>query len=500
MERISSRHEGNLGGRLRPFDETDAVSVTLEIAEDVAGLAAVQHTAWMALNMLTRLSGIVMRIYLVCPRGIPLAGRVVPLAQRTLSLDEALFEGATAIATVPCEKVAPQRPEGFLLVIGPGGPVADGFRVHGEGWWGGVTSGAAIAPHSDSCLPYGPYLAASFAVGEVFKAARIDPRRYHRAQSVFYSLWTHRATASPDPAGPATVSGTRLSESLAGVGAVGCIAVHALWATPGLLGDVVLADSDKNGVDITNLNRYLLFGRASVGKPKASTAADIARDGDILWLPYDGNLESYLGPARRILCAVDTNTSRRAVQARWPASLLMASTEELRAELVRCDPRHGGPCARCFNDPVAAIPDDERRQRFLSMSTEEQRTFAESVGATVGDALEWAQTGRCSTSGDRVRDALLGPHNALEAWAVPFVSCAAGVMLAAEAVKETMDARTPLSPSVPRATVQFWRPEESSGAKPYLRDLGCPMCRPGTEAVTVWRERMAQTALRGNNR
>src|SRR5262249_5709914 len=153
---------------------------------------------------------------------------------------------------------------------------------------------------------------------------------------------------------------------------------------------------------------------------------------------------------------------------------LMASTNELRAEIVRCDPRDDGPCARCYNDPEHETPDDTRRQAFLDASLEDQRALAAAAGTSLEAAVSWAMTGECGTSGERVREVMGEPANAMTHFATPFTSGAAGTMLAAEVVKEELAAPVPLSTRQPRATIQFWRPAQSAGAKPYRRDLSCP--------------------------
>src|SRR4029079_10317437 len=62
MDRVSDRHEGDLGGRLDPFDASRPAVVRVTVPGDVAASAACQHTAWMLLNLLARADGIVDRI------------------------------------------------------------------------------------------------------------------------------------------------------------------------------------------------------------------------------------------------------------------------------------------------------------------------------------------------------------------------------------------------------------------------------------------------------
>lgn len=495
MDRVSSRHEATLGGRLAPLDRGRSIAVQVVIPADVAATAAVQHTAWMTINMLARLDGVVGSISVVCPSGVALARQVSPLSGGATTLPEGIASGAAAINTVPVVLAA--EPADVRLVVGPGGAVGSGIRVYGEGWCGGVARRTAIPTAGPSTLPFGPYIAAAIAVGEVFRAARIDPLRYPAADSAFYSLWSHQAAHTYIAGGPAVLPAVTLDETLAGVGAVGCICAHALWAADGVGGDVLLVDGDMDGIDVTNLNRYLLFAREHLGLPKASTARALLAGSQINWSVHDGPLETAPGLHRRILCAVDVNEARMAVQNRWPERLLMASTNELRAEVVRCDPRHGGPCARCHNDPAAMTPDEELRRQFRTASPNQQQEIAGRHNANLAEVMAWAETGECGTSGERVRDALRAGQSAPPAFAVPFVSLAAGTMLAAEVVKEQLGAAVPLSPERQHATLQFWAPAASKGASCYGRDPRCPLCRPDSEAVAVWRERVSRQPGRG---
>ncbi len=468
----------------------------MEIVVDdtTATWSAVQHTVWMLINMLSRLEGVVSEIVLRCP-DVPQAARIVPLADRSARFVEAVQQGARVIDTVPVSTRSADDAH-YRLVVGPGAAVQEGLRVYGEAWWGGIAVEEAIQGSGDSVLPFGPYMAACLGVGEVFKAARVTRERFVAPKTIFYSLWNHRPSAVPDRDGPCSVADARLAYALAGVGAVGCIAVHALWATAGISGDIFLADADEAGIDLTNLNRYLLFGRTHVGQRKASAAKQVAYDSGIQWREHSGPLEGAPGNHRRILCAVDTNEARRAMQALWPSVLLMASTRDLRAEVVRCDPRNGGPCARCYNAPENEAPDVVLRKEFLHASADEQRRLAHEAGIELDDALTWAATGECGTAGERVRDRLRANDGGVPLWTVPFVSCAAGTMLAAEAVKEALGATAPLNIATPRATIQFWLPDRSLGAKPYQRDSTCPMCAPGSMAADIWGQRVTDGPTR----
>jgi len=161
------------------------VVVVVAIPRDVAGEAACQHTAWMLVNLLARAEGIVERVIISCPSGVRLAGRVVPLAGRSLDLAEALLAGTAAIDTVPVEFASSSPSAAIRFVVGPGEPPPDALRVHGERWWGGIST-SEIPGACDSGLPLGPYAAACLAAAEVFKTVRL--RGHSPLEAAFYSL------------------------------------------------------------------------------------------------------------------------------------------------------------------------------------------------------------------------------------------------------------------------------------------------------------------------
>ena len=452
----------------------------------------------MLVNLLCRLEGVVQRVGVCCPADVPLVGRVIPLAAREADLRTALLDGASAVKVVPVEPNV--RLERSIAVGGRRGTRAGAdLYACGHGWCGGVGTSADIAAglndgdhggRGNSALPFGPYLAACLAAGEVFKAARLLPGVYHCPTSAVYSLWEHRAAPSAAllTNGPPTLA-VAVDAALAGVGAVGSALVHTLWACPGVTGQLLAADGDPDGLDGSNLNRYALFGRASVGRPKASEAARIAADASFEVVSHDGDFERLSDVPPRVVSAVDRNTSRAALQNRYPARILSASTLDLRAEVLRCGPPGVGACLRCFNPPELPEPDENLRARVREAGPEELAALARAAGVTPADAREWAETGGCGTAGERLLPELR--RNPGEpAFAVGFVSVMAGTMLAAELIKDYFATAVPLGHGAQRATFQFHTPlARTNRAAPYARDLACPMCAESTIARRLWSER-----------
>jgi hypothetical protein len=484
---VSSRHAGDLGGVFLPFGDTNQVEVTVEIDASAAAHASHQHAAWMLINLLSRMEHVVQRVGIVCPAGIQMAESVVPLAPAGVELREALFQGAQEIGVV---EIVADRRIGRLLAVGDTPLPGAALQVCGHGWQGGFSStGVRFHSRQDVSLPFGPYIAACLAAAEVFKAARLKPAQYHCPQAAFLSLWDDQVSNEWRDDGSPTRLDLVIDAGLAGVGAVGCGFLHTLWATSGLSGQLMMADADVDGLEATNLNRYALFGRASVGVQKASAAARLLGNGPITYIPHDHAFEQLSGFPSRVVSAVDRNTARAGIQNRYPARLFSASTFNLRAEVLRCGPPGVGACLRCYNPPEVVESDISIRKRLRAATDEEIRTIVGAHQISVADARAWAETGSCGMTGERLLP-LMRRSAGEQPFAVGFVSVLAGVALAAEFIKDHLDVPVPLTAGTQRFVFQFHNPlARSNKANGYIRDSECPMCDPASEAVKIWDQR-----------
>jgi molybdopterin/thiamine biosynthesis adenylyltransferase len=483
-EQVSSRHEGDAGGTLLPFGETKKRKVIISIAGGVAHLASAQHTAWMLTNLLCRSQGVVEQVGIICPAGVPMAGRVVPLASPGTDLLTALMEGGKEIGVVP---ITTSSVGDYTITIGLKPEAGAAFAAYGLGWCGGISPESIKAEElgAPSTLPYGPYVAACLAAGEVFKEARIREEDYSRPTSVFYSVWSHQVSQAPQAVGPAEIT-IATHALLAGVGAVGCAFLHALWSTSGVTGKLILADNDPAGLETTNLNRYALFGRASVGSQKATAAAALLSGLPISFDPHNTNANSLPTFPSRVVSAVDKNTARHAIQLKYPARILSASTYNLRAELLRCGPPGIGACLACYNPEETVMPDEKVREQLIKSPDEALESFALQQGVSIGEIRKSLESPQCGSLGERAIS-MLRPSHEQAAFAVGFVSVMAGTMLAAEFVKDHLPIADVLSEEKQRAVFQFLNPRAlSNRPSRYLRDPNCPRCSPQSVACKIW--------------
>ena len=486
---VQSRHDLDAGGLLVNPDARGAIRVLVSIDNATAHLPSVQHTAWMTLNELVRMKGVVAQVGLACPTGVALAGRVVPLAPRDLDLASALLAGCDEIGMVAVTAM-PDNADVFdqRIEIGPG-ESQGGIRVHGEGWWGGYSDTAIAAARPEDPNSVGPYIAASLIVGELFCSAALHD--YEPTARLFLSAWSLDVTTDPPEWNP-QLPELELDTLIAGIGAVGCMVMHVLWAADGVTGKVILCDADRKGVDDTNLNRYVFFGRSSVGKPKASEAAEIGADAGVDFDPRDGPVQTIERFPTRVVSAVDINIARAAIQSRYPARILSASTRDLRAEVLRVAVPHLGVCLRCFNPPEQQPDDDALRQALLAGEYGELAELAAAHDVAVEEVEAWVVRGECGRASERLLPALRDELRLPPEFAISFVSSLAGVLLAAELLKDMFAAEVPLNDSNVRFVFQFAKAlARTNRPGPYLADRTCPLCGPEANEIAVakWAER-----------
>jgi hypothetical protein len=469
---IGSRHGSDLGGQLVP-GRPCTVAVCLPDSMTVAE----QHTAWMLINLLTRLDGVAEQIILVGSPGA-ISERVSPHVAEGTPFTEAAIQLSAQIGG-PAVLVDRQGFDGagFTMYVGHGSVPPEGLRVAGNGWIGTVSAGGIVLPRQASSLPFGPYVAACLATAELFRAVRMPPHRYAPVTHLEVDVWDPFGGAGTPPL---DVDGVHVDFGLAGVGAVGVAGLHVLWACHGLIGTGVIADNDLKGVDLSNLNRYVLFDRRHLGLQKAIAAAAIYGSGQLAIQPIQGsyNLE-HLGersPAV-LLSAVDTNESRHDLQRSLaPGVAYGASTEGLRAELLICGPPGEGPCLACHNKLIPGLPDDARRAEVLAMDAVSLARLAASLGTSSKSLLEWGRTGNCGAVSAEALGHLLADDDPAPVWSVGFVSVFAGVMLAAQLIKDTLGHTVPGEATSTK--FQFMQPQAAANGRPrpQLRDPACPVC------------------------
>ena len=500
LEMISNRHRGNLGGRLTDSRLPAKVSVLLDA--DVARHPTAQHLTWMLLNLLARQSFEIREIELALPGSIPAVQRLSPLISTTSDLKESLREGISRInpnVLVPGATVASH----VTVRIGPGALAAADFALATTAYgWSGYIGQVPVNIIGEDEHPVGAYVAASLCAGEIFKFVRGMLSEWG---TFAHQLWLDAASlrisnevpASPELLLPADLY--LMPAVVAGIGAVGNGMLHTLYPLTHLRGELTLIDGDPEGIDMINLNRYVLFGLLHKSALNASAASELFAGSRITMHPADEYWQAWYSrkadrPLDLVISAVDKNSARHAIQNAVPRLVLGASTNEMRAQVNLYDVLHGGLCLRCRNPIEEATPEDVVIARLRKLSTKERLIEAERVGidASTLEAFLSDPHGRCGMISGETLQKFAGEETQ-EEWSVGFVSLLSGVLLAAEYLKLSLDpSKGTLNAQRNTFKFQFWRPDSSEANKIYYTPPeGACFCQTSTSRsamVALWGE------------
>jgi hypothetical protein len=253
-----------------------------------------------------------------------------------------------------------------------------------------------------------------------------------------------------------------------------------------------LADNDFKGVDVTNLNRYVLFGSDSVGKLKPNAACDLLRQEHLHLTPWNNSVEKLEPIGDRVLSAVDTNRAREGIQFRYPARIISASTSDLRAEVHRCGAPGKGACLRCYNPPEILPTDEELVLQLKKASGEEFAKICVGAGVSVETAKTWISTKRCGDEGERLLTFLREQDQGGGVFAVGFTSVLAGVLLATEFIKDCIGYKEPLNNSTNHAVFQFFEVLSGANESSFVAaDVKCPACKSDRPGLPIWQGRFS---------
>lgn len=465
---MASRHRGDLGGR---FTDTNVPAhVVIALEPHVALSRTAQHLTWMLVNLLARQSVEIASLELRISPEVATRTRLSPLIPDGLGFAEALMVGLKGINRGVLKLGQEVRSRVFVRV-GPGPMEPADFAVATTAaGWSGFVGQQPVDELGDGENPIGAYIAACLCAGEIFKFVRsIRPGEGEFARHVWLDSFNFQVATECSPGPMLPTHATLRRAVLAGVGAVGCAFLQTLFPLEGLDGDITAIDGDLKGLDITNLNRYVLFGLEHRTQPKATLAASVFSSSSIRLEPVDRFWQDWRSENRTqdldlVVSAFDTNAARHAIQDELPRLILGASTDGLRAQVNRYGLGDGGPCLRCHN-PIETRKSDQaviEELRSLSPGERAQRGAAEGIEADVLESFLSDPHGNCGLiSGETLRH-FAGTSESEHEWSVGFVSVIAGVLLAAEYLKVCFFSQeTSLSPSKSLFRFQFWFP--SSG-------------------------------------
>lgn len=487
-------------------DASRRLRIVVDVDSALVNEPVVQHLTWLLVTLLTRTTNSVFAIVAISVADAPLLPGVDPSAPEG---GRSLLDALKATADVFGPEAAPVVDEDghcsadLVLRIGDTATAdwsgAKILNVSASGWTGAVAPNASAAPLLNAGEnSYGAYVAACLAASQAYMYTRV--RDYH-LQPVALNAWTlAQATtdlgvvASVDPGEPSVV----LDHVLAGVGAVGTALLLTLWAYRPVSGTIRAGDSDLNGIEDTNLSRCLPFHRSDLGLAKAVVAADrLSGYHGLVIAPTAGDAQNLVDSRTHLISAVDTPDSRQALQDKYPASAVQASTSGLRLEMLRVNPTVNGACLRCFNPPREETPDNEIRAQVADMNEATIAAHAAALSVEIEQVREWGRVGGCGRIGDALLSRLRPSDGTSAQFSVGFMSVIAGVLLAAQVLKdairragdpERIALGAPLAGTETRFVSNVLSPENTIAVvRRYDRDHECPACQ-GIRAE-VWANR-----------
>jgi hypothetical protein len=452
----ANRHDGTLDGKLQGRPEL--VTVTLRTTRTFASTVGGQHLLWMLTNLLARQFGVIGTLRLSIP-DVPLHDSVALHCGGNALRDSLLMLGHTlGRDQIAVEATSGDAPTDIVEVIIDN--VEDGeWSGYGDGWRCATAPSGSIEGHiPTSHSPIGPYLAACFLAGEVFKSARELARERRRFEPTYFSAWTATTAANFAELQDGTESAIEVPLTyLAGAGAVLQAFAATISASTGIRGKFVVVDYDAIDKELTNLNRYCLALPADAEVPKVDLIARFLQKPRFDVFPANTSWEKYVaegssvwpdvrasemdGYFNRIISAVDINDARHALQKVWPRLIYGASTLDMAVTVQRYDLRIGDECLMCSN-PIQTWTIEGQAEALHSLSPEERRAAAIAAGADPDLVEEHLRNPKCGTLAEAEMHKFRGAGPDTQTWSVGFVSGAAGVLLAARFIHDLLDPST----------------------------------------------------------
>lgn len=485
LDNLADRHfrpdpQGILGA---PADAQQA-RVLIAIEPGMAATMAGQDAVWMLANLVCRQFGLVTGIALEIPSGVPLLPRVAAFGDAP-TLKEAITNCIRLVAGqhVQIDEHAAASGERYPIEIFVGRPpgasratvrlilFADGWRL-----FLGHTLHLDELPRSD--LPFGPYLGACFAAGEVFK--RLRGMKAGKGEFVgdghelCLSLWTTRTAAAWDQLDrdPPLARTNFPPLYFAGAGAVAEAAALSIAGLPDATGYATVIDPEP--LDLSNDNRYSLATLGDDEKEKAPFMAGFLARRGFAEYPYVGTWQDYVSwrgrPPNRadldaleasfryplILSCVDDNAARHAIQNLWPDQIIGGSTHGLTAKAITYDMSGNQLCLKCYNPVIERNEFVKKRlDEARAMDPDARAKFFAELGVDPAKAEAHLNDPRCGQLSEQDLNRFAAGDPMMS---VGFVSVAAGVLLAAQVLRLVHFGRERLNENGPILMANFYRP------------------------------------------
>ena len=440
-----------------PFERGD---VEILIGSLPASSSGGQRLLTMLVQLLARMKGVVRHVRLVADadppvrEGVPLVGSSLfdGLGHLVSSLNGPASEFRSELS------VARSRSSSHVSVA-LGDFEAD--IALGSDAWRALVGRATAAARWQDCSPLGPYMAAAIGASEILKLllnVNFGYAEGRRVGDLAFSLASVGVDESAEAAPDITV--VHLDDlSIAGAGAGGTAAVYTLSSFARIHGRLTVVE--PGSLKMSNLGRYLLsdYGQVHSGIHKIDSLGSFLEQHapglamDPHRLPWD-KVQRRWG---RVVCTVDTPEARWDVQRSNPQSIVEAGAMGTLYTVLRVLP--GGWCLKCKHPPDPDITWKRRAARWgLSIEEVKERDagrapivradldrLAEVQGRPVEDFVElegvpFDQVPSRTECGETPLSIAVPS----QAPVLPMATTAAGIMLAAEVVKDVTGVGRPL--------------------------------------------------------
>lgn len=459
LELLSDRHfRQDPDGILKQKEDARSGRVLVTIDPLIASTIAGQHLAWMLINLISRQFGLVVEIVIDAP-DTDLLANTAGFGQAS-SLRETLINCVQLVSGSHVKvKHALTSSEHIDIHLVLGSQTTsikakDAWFIYADGWRWYVGRTADFPQTSPtSHISIGPYIAACYASGEVFKLLRgMLPNKGEHINNFCGSAWT----MSSDSAkwedlddGPMSEEFPKINHAyLAGAGAVAQAVILTL-ASSEVEGNFTAVDHDQ--LDITNDNRYVLSQVLNDGELKVSLLSKYLHNKKLTCVEVPCKWEEHVSNCGRktldkeiaelerqfryplVISCVDENSARHAIQNIVPKLILGGSTDGLTAKSTVYEFAKRDHCLKCFN-PVRernAIV-KEKLELARKMTEDEQKQFCQESEITLEELRKLLHASKCGQLNEAdIERFAKGPPE----MSVGFVSVASGVLLAAQLIR-----------------------------------------------------------------
>jgi len=484
---ITSRHREKISCIADRGAEANPKQVVINWDKSVSSTRIGQTLIFALVNCLARMGETVSGIAIKGPADDSLMERVNPWGGSNFK--ESLISVVEAIDVVPLIDKADTNCISVSALNKAPDNYASDYYLMCERWIGGVSN--IFTPfNGDGSLPFAAYASAFIVASEIFKDIRTNGKK-PPFNSCFYSTWSFRSSTDQyELENPLQDSYQGYScYELGGVGAVGMAFASLLWSIPTLNIDWHAIDGDPEGISPSNLNRYWLSDKDSIGSEKASWMKKMLGDTNFNVIPIQGDTGKTppLNPTKSFgVCALDSNIARIAYMKRYLPRMIRGSTFELRAEVAIAGAPGEGACLACDLVPEPLFSEADEILRFKKSSPAQQKAWCGDLGISVEEAHEIVDSTACSSIKEDLLDSVKKSRPSSHEWSVAFVSGMCSLIMAAVAYREAIG--NPVKDN--KITFQFVRPVAKSNAPAFWpRSHDCSSCEPGSIEESVWKKR-----------